>query len=105
MICVASKYYTHKKSDKRRLKKLLDGIWKARLTPREIRETYRTRFGIETSYRQLNEARIKTCTRDPQLRLLFVGIALVVRNVWVQMHTITVKIFLDIFLTLGFSKS
>jgi putative transposase len=47
---------------------------------------YRTRFGIETSYRQMNEARIKTCTRDPQLRLLFVGIALILRNVWVWLH-------------------
>ena len=53
---------------------------------RWVRETYRTRFGIETSYRQMNEARIKTCTRDPQLRLLFVGIALVLRNVWVWLH-------------------
>ena len=34
----------------------------------------------------MNEARIKTCTRDPQLRLLFVGIALVLRNVWVWIH-------------------
>ena len=53
---------------------------------KEIRETYRKRFGIETSYRQMNEARIKTCTRDPRLRLLFVGIALVLRNVWVWIH-------------------
>jgi DDE family transposase len=85
-ICVSSKYYTVKKSGKRRRKKLLYVIWKVRLTPREIREVYRTRFGIETSYRQMNEARIKTCTRDPQLRLLFVGIALVLRNVWVWLH-------------------
>ena len=57
-----------------------------RLSPREIRETYRKRFGIETSYRQMNEARIRTCTRDPRQRLLFVGIALVLRNVWVWLH-------------------
>jgi hypothetical protein len=85
-ICVASKYYTHEKSGKRRRKKLLYAIWKVRRTPREIRETYRKRFGIETSYRQMNEARIKTSTRDPSLRLLFVGIALVLRNVWVWIH-------------------
>jgi IS4 transposase len=85
-ICVASKNYMHKKSGKRRRKKLLYAIWKVRLSPRAIRETYRTRFGIETSYRQMNEARIKTCTRDPKLRLLFVGIALVLRNVWVWLH-------------------
>jgi len=85
-ICVASKSYRHKKTDKRRNKKLLYAVWKVRLTPRSIRETYRKRFGIETSYRQMNEARIRTCTRDPRQRLLFVGIALVLRNVWVWLH-------------------
>ena len=85
-ICVASKRYTHKKSGERRTKKLMYAVWKVRLTPKEIREIYRRRFGIETSYRQMNEARIKTCSRDPALRLLFVGIALVLRNVWVWLH-------------------
>jgi putative transposase len=85
-ICVAAKSYRHQKSGKRRRKSLLYAVCKVRLAPREIRETYRKRFGIETSYRQMNEARIRTCTRDPQLRLLFVGIALMLRNVWVWLH-------------------
>lgn len=51
-----------------------------------VYETYRRRFGIETTYRQLREARIRTCTRDPLLRLLYVGIALLLRNVWVWLH-------------------
>jgi len=85
-VCVASKRYLHEKTGKHRRKKLIFAIWKVRMTPVDIRETYRKRFGIETSYRQMNEARIKTCTRDPRLRLLFVGIALVLRNVWVWLH-------------------
>jgi IS4 transposase len=85
-ICVASKDYVHEKTNKKRRKKLLYALWKVRRTWREIRELYRKRFGIETSYRQMNEARIKTTTRDPRLRLLFVGIALVLRNVWVWIH-------------------
>jgi putative transposase len=48
--------------------------------------TYRLRFGIETTYRHLREARVRTCTRDPLLRLLYVGIALILRNVWVWLH-------------------
>ena len=48
--------------------------------------TYRLRFGIETSYRQLNAARILTTTRDPALRFLFVAIALILRNAWVWVH-------------------
>jgi putative transposase len=85
-ICVASKYYLREKTGKRHRKKLLYVVSRVRRTPQEIREIYRRRFGIETSYRQMNEARIKTCTRDPRLRLLFVGIALVLRNVWVWIH-------------------
>jgi putative transposase len=51
-----------------------------------VKETYRSRFAIETSYRQMNQARIRTCTRDPLLRLLYVAVALVLRNVWVWLH-------------------
>ena len=51
-----------------------------------LRETYRKRFAIETSYRQMHQARARTCTRNPLVRLLLVGVALVLRNVWVWLH-------------------
>jgi hypothetical protein len=51
-----------------------------------IRQTYRRRFGIEASYRQVHQARIRTTSRKPALRLLFVGVALTLRNVWVWLH-------------------
>jgi hypothetical protein len=66
---------------------LVYGYWG--LSPsswRWVAETYRKRFAIETTYRQLHQARIRTCTRDPLLRLLYVGIALLLRNVWVWLH-------------------
>ncbi len=85
-ICVASKNFTHPSSGKRGRKKLLYVVWKVHRTPSEIREIYRKRFSVETSYRQMNAARIRTSTRDPVQRLLFVGLALVLRNVWVWMH-------------------
>jgi putative transposase len=53
---------------------------------RWVKETYRSRFAIETTYRQLQQARIRTCTRDPLLRLLYVAVALLLRNVWVWLH-------------------
>lgn len=53
-----------------------------------VRQTYRRRFGIETSYRQLERARIRTSSRDPLRRLLFAGIALLLRNAWVWLHLI-----------------
>jgi putative transposase len=51
-----------------------------------IRATYRSRFGIESSYRQSHQARIRTSSRNPALRLLFLGVALVLRNIWVWLH-------------------
>lgn len=51
-----------------------------------IRATYRSRFGIESSYRQSHQARMRTSSRKPALRLLFIGVALVLRNVWVWLH-------------------
>jgi putative transposase len=43
-------------------------------------------LGLRPAYRQLNEARIKTTTPDPALRLLFVAIALILRNAWAWVH-------------------
>ena len=67
--------------------RLVYAFWK--ITPtstRWVRETYRKRFAIETSYRQLHQGRARTCTRNPLVRLLLVGVALVLRNVWVWLH-------------------
>jgi hypothetical protein len=55
-------------------------------SPDSVFATYRQRFGIETSDRQLHEGRIKTTSRRPAVRLLYVGIALVLRNLWVWLH-------------------
>lgn len=34
----------------------------------------------------MHQARIRTCTRNPLLRLFYVGLALLLRNVWVWLH-------------------
>lgn len=44
---------------------------------------YRKRFGIETSYRQMNECKAKTTKKDVRYRLLLIGVALLLRQVWV----------------------
>jgi hypothetical protein len=51
-----------------------------------VSELYRDRFGIETSYRQMNQCRARTCTKKPCVRRFLVGVALVLRNVWVCLH-------------------
>jgi hypothetical protein len=57
-----------------------------RAAPAWVKAVYRRRFGVETSYRQMNRARVRTTTRRPALRLLFVGVALLLRNLWAWLH-------------------
>lgn len=81
-ICVS-----YKKNARHNRRLLVYAYWGLQApSPAWVRETYRERFAIETSYRQMNQARIRTCSRDPVLRLLLVGIALILRNVWVWWH-------------------
>ena len=85
-ICVGYRRYRNPKDGKRRNQKLLFAAWRVRGSPTAIRERYRKRFGIETSYRQRRQGRIYTCTRNPHLRLFFVALAFILRNVWVWIH-------------------
>ena len=48
-----------------------------------MRRLYRQRFGIETSYRQKNQAEAFTTSRDPIYRLLLEGVAYLLRQIWV----------------------
>lgn len=86
-IVVTYRTYRSKKTKKRRNQKLLFAAWRVSMTPVELREAYRKRFGIETSYRQMKEARGRTSSRDPRYRLLLVGLALLLRNLWVWLHS------------------
>ncbi len=51
-----------------------------------VKQTYRQRFGIETSYRQMNQCRIRTTTKKFHVRFLYVAIGLLLRNLWVWLH-------------------
>jgi hypothetical protein len=51
-----------------------------------MRATYRGRFGMESSYRHVHQARLRTSSRNPVLRRLFVGVALILRHVGVWLH-------------------
>jgi len=83
-VCVG--YRRYRKDGKPRNQKLLFAAWRVHGSPTEIRERYRKRFGIETSYRQRRQGRIHTCTRNPHLRLFFIAVAFILRNVWVWIH-------------------
>jgi len=51
--------------------------------PHQVFEMYRQRFGIETSYRQMNQVRAHTTSRNPVIRLLLVGLAFVMFNLYI----------------------
>jgi hypothetical protein len=85
-VCAGYRRYKSHKGGKPRSQKLLFAAWRVRGSPTDIRERYRKRFGIETSYRQRRQGRIYTCTRNPHLRLFFVALAFILRNVWVWIH-------------------
>jgi putative transposase len=56
------------------------------MSPAQIFELYRQRFGIETSYRQMNQVRARTTTRNPAIRLLLVGLALILFNLYISLR-------------------
>jgi putative transposase len=53
------------------------------IEPHQIFEMYRQRFGIEASYRQMNQVRTRTTSRNPVIRLLLVGLAFVIFNLYI----------------------
>jgi putative transposase len=58
-------------------------IGELNLHPLQIYHEYRLRFGIETSYRLMNLVRVRTTSKSSTLRLLYVGVALTMLNLWV----------------------
>lgn len=56
------------------------------ILPAQVFELYRQRFGIETSYRQMNQVRARTSTRHPVIRLLLVGLAFVLFNLYITLR-------------------
>jgi hypothetical protein len=56
-----------------------------------VRQAYRRRFGIETSYRQLNQGKGTTTKKDVGYRLLLVGLALLLRQAWVWLTALLAR--------------
>ncbi|MEP6894516.1 MAG: transposase [Chloroflexota bacterium] len=54
--------------------------------PHQVFDMYRQRFGIETSYRQMNQVRARTTSRNPVIRLLLVGLAFVIFNLYIAIR-------------------
>jgi putative transposase len=56
-------------------------------SPQQVVRAYRRRFGIEASYRQLNGCLARTSSRNERYRLLLVGLALLLCDLWSWLHS------------------
>jgi len=56
------------------------------LKPEEIREQFRKRWGIETSYRVIRKFHAKTTSKLYRLRILYFYLAVVLYNLWVLLN-------------------
>lgn len=54
-----------------------------KLSPSQVADEYRRRFGIETSYRLMNTMRARTTSTSAAFRLFLVALALLLLNLWV----------------------
>ena len=54
--------------------------------PLRIRRRYRRRFGVESSYRLLEQVRARTTSPQAALRFLLMGLALLIVNIWIGLH-------------------
>lgn len=72
-----------KRNGKRRARWLLYAVINLKTPkPQTIRTRYRSRFGIETSYRCLRQTHAMTTSRNPALRFFLLGVALLITNLW-----------------------
>jgi putative transposase len=53
---------------------------------RRVRKAYRRRFGIETGYRLMEQVRARTTSNRAVVRFLFIGLALLLVNIWIALH-------------------
>jgi hypothetical protein len=56
------------------------------LSPRSARQLYRSRFGIETSYRCEGQLRGWTTAKNPAYRFVLLALAFVLLNVWLHLR-------------------
>ncbi len=60
-------------------------VHRVKIALAQLHQHYKERFGIETSYRIKNQCRIRTTSKNPVTRLLFVGLAFILVNLWVYL--------------------
>ena len=60
--------------------------------PLRVRNRYRRRFGIESSYRLMEQVRARTTSPSPALRFLLMALALLLVNVWIRLQWVHLRV-------------
>jgi hypothetical protein len=60
--------------------------------PHKVYQRYRSRFGIESSYRILRRVRINTTSRNPAFRFFVLGFALLLVNLWAYLRWFVARV-------------
>lgn len=56
------------------------------LRPDQVRQRYRSRFGVDTSYRCMRATHAKTTSRNAALRFFLIALAFILVNVWITLR-------------------
>ncbi len=74
------------KDHNRRRKWLLFVVIGLDWQPQKVSARYRSRFGVESTYRILRRVRIQTSSRNPAFRFFVFGFALLLVNIWAYLR-------------------
>jgi len=87
-ITLARTYTSRKRSKRseRRAVWLVFVVLNCSLAPNSVRQCYRRRFGIETSYRCMGHVRAWTTSRNAALRFLLMSLGFILVNLWLELR-------------------
>ena len=80
------------KSGRRRVKWLVFVVIHVDRDAKTVVQRYRRRFGIESTYHQLNPLRARTTSRNPALRFFLLGLGFLLLNIWVWLRWVTTRL-------------
>jgi DNA-binding winged helix-turn-helix (wHTH) protein len=78
--------HKRRKGQGRRARWLVFVVLHCTLTLNSVRQCYRQRFGIETSYRCMRQVRAWTTSRNAALRFMLMGLGFIRVNLWVELR-------------------
>ncbi len=74
------------KTGRRHLKWLVFVVIHLDWSAKKVAARYRRRFGIESTYRQLDGLRARTTSRNPAFRFFLLGLGFLLLNIWVMLR-------------------